>query len=81
MVRMTDLTDRGRQVLDFERLWYRQPGAKEAAIRELFGCSATVYFQALNRLLDEPAALVYAPQVVARLRRLRDERREARRAS
>lgn len=77
---MDELTDRDRQVLDFERLWYRNPGAKEAAIRELFGCSATVYFQGLNRLLDHPGAIAYAPSVVNRLRRTRDASR-SRRAS
>lgn len=60
-----------RAMLDFERQWWRQPGAKEQAIRDRFEMSPTRYYQALNALLDAPAALSYDPALVGRLRRLR----------
>lgn len=65
-----------RDILDFERthvLWLRA-GTKDQAVRARFGLSSTVYHQRLNRLLDRPEALVYAPDVVYRLRRVRESR-------
>jgi hypothetical protein len=72
------LTDRERQVLAFERQWWRHAGAKEQAIRDLFGVSSTRYYQVLNALLDNPAALAYDPLLVRRLRRLRATRSRTR---
>jgi hypothetical protein len=60
--------------LDFEARWFKYAGAKEARIRELFDDSATRYYQRLNRLIDDPAAIAYNPLVVKRLQRLRDVR-------
>lgn len=68
------LSGRDRRMLDFERQWWRYAGAKEQAIRDLFGMSATHYYQVLNALLDSPAALAADPVTVRRLRRLRDAR-------
>jgi len=67
-----ELTDREREILAFERQWWRFAGAKEQAIRELFGLSATRYYQVLNALIDRPAALTADPMLVKRLRRLRN---------
>lgn len=72
------LTERERQVLAFERQWWRHAGAKEQAIRDLFGISSTRYYQTLNALLDKPAALACDPVLVQRLRRLRATRARAR---
>jgi hypothetical protein len=72
------LTERERQMLAFEKQWWRQPGAKEQAIRDVFEVSATQYYQALNALLDNPAALEYDPILVGRLRRLRATRSRTR---
>ncbi len=69
-----ELTERGRQILDFERQWWRQAGSKEQAIRDTFNLSATRYYQLLNALLDDPLALAHDPVVVQRLRRLRASR-------
>ena len=66
-VRMTE-TDAA--MLALERLWWRERGAKETAIRAL-GMSATAYHQRLNRLIDSPAALAHDPLVVRRLLRRR----------
>lgn len=75
---MSDLTDRELQILTFERGWWKYAGAKDTAIRDLFGCSATRYYQELNALIDEPAALAAEPVLVKRLQRLRDTRRRRR---
>jgi hypothetical protein len=72
------LTPRDQAILDFERGWWAEPGPKEAAIRERFDLSPTRYYQVLNDLLDQPAAVAYDPLVVRRLRRVRDRRRRAR---
>jgi uncharacterized protein DUF3263 len=69
------LDERDQQILAFERQWWRQAGAKEQAIRDTFGVSATRYYQLLNALLDDPRALEHDPVVVQRLRRLRKSRR------
>lgn len=65
------MTERDREILAFERRWWRHPGAKEQAIRDTFGLSTTRYYQLLNRLLDQPAALAHDPVLVGRLRRIR----------
>lgn len=72
------LAARERSVLEFEEERWRNPGEKEEAIRVRFGISATAYYQVLNALLDDPAALTYRPALVNRLRRLRDARRRDR---
>jgi hypothetical protein len=68
------LDDRSKEILAFERRWWRQAGSKEQAVRDTFGLSATRYYQLLNALLDNPAALAHEPVVVQRLRRLRASR-------
>jgi len=75
----TGLTEREQRILDFERQWWKHAGAKEQSIRDTFGLSATRYYQLLNQLLDNPAALAVEPVLVARLRRLRAARSRARR--
>lgn len=72
------LSDRDRQVLDFERESWKLGTPKERAIRERFGFSAARYHQLLNRILDRPEALAHDPMLVRRLRRLREVRRRRR---
>lgn len=74
------LTDLEREILTFERQWWKYPGAKEQSIRELFDMSATRYYQSLNTLIDSAPALAFDPLLVKRLRRMRDERQKARTA-
>ena len=74
------LSDRDREILEFERHWWKYAGAKEQAIRELFDMSATRYYQVLNALIDTPAALAADPLLVKRLRRLRATRQRQRSA-
>ena len=73
------LTERERKILAFEQQWWKHAGAKEQAIRDTFGLSATRYYQLLNALLDQPAALAAEPVLVGRLRRLRSSRARNRR--
>lgn len=75
------LTDQQQTILDLEGAWWRYPGAKDARIREELGMSSTRYYQILNVLIDDPAALEHAPMTVNRLRRLREQRRRLRTAS
>jgi hypothetical protein len=74
------LDRRDREILAFERQWWKYAGAKEQAIRELFDMSATRYYQVLNALIDTPAALAADPMLVKRLRRLRASRQRQRSA-
>jgi hypothetical protein len=66
--------------LEFERQWWKYAGAKEQAVRDLFGMSATRYYQVLNALIDTPAAMAADPMLVKRLRRMRASRQRARSA-
>ena len=73
-----ELSARDAEVLTFERQWWRYAGAKEDAIRELFGMNATQYYQVLNALIDQEAALAHDPMLVKRLRRMRAARTRGR---
>lgn len=73
-----ELDERSRDILDFEREWWKHAGPKERVIRERFGISAARYHQLLNRIIDRSDALSFDPMLVRRLRRLRDERRRKR---
>ena len=74
------LSDRDREILEFERQWWKYAGAKETAVREQFDMSATRYYQVLNALIDRPEALEVDPLLVRRLRRLRAARQRQRSA-
>ncbi|WIN00985.1 DUF3263 domain-containing protein [Actinoplanes oblitus] len=73
------LTERDEQILAFEAKWWKHAGAKEQAIRDTFDLSSTRYYQLLNALLDNPAALERDPVLIGRLRRLRSARARTRR--
>jgi Protein of unknown function (DUF3263) len=75
-----ELSDRDREIIAFERQWWKYAGAKEQAIRELFDMNATRYYQVLNALIDNPAALEADPMLIKRLHRLRATRQRARSA-
>ena len=74
------LSDRDREILEFERHWWKYAGAKETAVREKFDMSSTRYYQVLNALIDRPEALEADPLLVRRLRRLRAARQRQRSA-
>jgi Protein of unknown function (DUF3263) len=77
-VQPSGLSRREHDMLTFERQWWRQAGAKETAIRDLFGVTPTRYYQVLNALVDRPDALAADPLLVRRLRRLRTARQRQR---
>ena len=72
------LTDLEARILEFERSWWKHAGAKESSIKELFVLTPPSYYQLLNNLIDREDALLAAPMLVKRLRRLREARTNAR---
>jgi Protein of unknown function (DUF3263) len=68
------LNDDDRALLEFEARGWPSPGAKESAILQTFHMSSVRYYQKINRLIDLPAAYVAFPQMLSRLRRLRDRK-------
>lgn len=75
---MAGLSEEDRDILEFERDWWRHATAKEQACRERFGLSPGDYYQRLSRLIDTAEALDHDPLLVRRLRRLRSARRHDR---
>lgn len=75
-----ELSERDRDILGFERQWWKYRGAKEQMIREQFDMSSTRYYQVLNALIDTQTALEHDPMLVKRLRRLRASRQKQRSA-
>jgi hypothetical protein len=75
---MPALSERDMSVLAFERGTWRTVGAKEQAISEVLGLTATRYYQLLNELIDSPEALKFDPALVKRLRAQRTRRRRMR---
>ena len=74
----TGLSDLESRILGFEANWWQYAGAKESAIKELFDLTAPRYYQLLNDLIDHDRALLAAPMLVKRLRRLREARMSTR---
>lgn len=74
------LNERDAAMLDFEESWFTSEVPKEQAIMEHFSISATRYYQHINALIDDPAAIEYKPLLVKRLRRLRTRRQQDRSA-
>ncbi|MDK7742440.1 DUF3263 domain-containing protein [Helcobacillus massiliensis] len=67
----TGLSDDARALIDLESRTFRSVGAKEKRIRDELGLTSIQYHVRLNRLLDDPAALAYAPGLINRLRERR----------
>ncbi|HSI26413.1 MAG TPA: DUF3263 domain-containing protein [Aeromicrobium sp.] len=74
------LSEREREILGMERLWWQYAGAKEQAIRDKFDMSTTRYYQVLNALIDREDALAHDPLLIKRLRRMRAQRQRSRSA-
>lgn len=66
------------QLLAFENQWPGNAGRKEGAIRNTFHLNATRYYQLINRMIDDPAALELDPTLIYRLREQRKTRLAAR---
>ena len=75
---MSALSERDMRLLAFERGTWRTAGAKEQAIVEVLGISATRYYQLLNELIDSSDALKFDPVLVKRLRAQRARRQRMR---
>lgn len=65
------------RALDLEREWTARHGSSPPAsvIRTTLGLTPARYRQLLHRALDHPASVIYAPNTVPRLLRLREQRR------
>lgn len=74
------LQRRDLDILQFEKQWWLYAGNKEQAIRDMFDLSPTRYYQVLNQVIDNPAALAAEPLLVRRLRRIRATRARTRAA-
>ena len=72
-----DLTDRQRDMLDFERTWWQFDEPRDDLIMTRFGCSADEYYTELNGVLELPGAMAHDPLVVRRFQRRRVRRRRA----
>ena len=71
------LTVREHMMLRFEAERYKYIGAKDQAIRDLFGVIPTHYYQELNQLVDRADAYAAYPMVVKAIRRRRRHRNRA----
>lgn len=74
------LSDRDRQILALAAAHYRHPAKREADARDQLGLSPVAFWVAVDRILDDPAAMAAEPMIVKRLRRLREARRRLRSA-
>jgi hypothetical protein len=70
-----ELTERQRQILDFERTWWQFDESRDVLIRARFGCSPDEYDAELDDVLDHPGAMDHDPLVVRRFQRRRLRRR------
>lgn len=75
-----ELSDRDKAVLDLVDQLAGSAGHREEQIDRALQLRATSYYQILNRLIDQPAAEFYRPELVRRLRDIRQRRTQARRA-
>jgi len=72
------LTDREREILAFEREWWKYAGTKDTAVRTAFDMGVADYYQTLNTLIDHPGAHTFDALLVRRLRRQRALRQRRR---
>jgi Protein of unknown function (DUF3263) len=78
---MVELSPREREILTFEREWWKHASAKDTALRERLAMTPETYYRSLNAIIDQPGALAHDPLLVRRLRRQRVSRQQQRRAS
>lgn len=75
------LSEEDRAILDFERVWWREPGPKDMAIEWTLGLSAAGYYERLRSLVAGSPALAYDPLTTRRVLKLIEEPRESELAS
>jgi len=78
---MVELSPREREILTFEREWWKYADAKDVALRERLGLTPEAYYRALTAIIDEPGAVAHDPLLVRRLRRQRLVRQRQRQES
>lgn len=64
-----ELPDESRALLRLAGEFWRDPSAKEQAIRDRFGMSPVRFYQRVAVLMRSPAALAAEPVIVHRLQR------------
>ena len=69
------LSEDDRALLDLEACGWVHEGTKLGAIGWRLDLRPAAYYQRLNALLDDPAALEYAPALIYRLRERRERAR------
>ncbi|MDT7536617.1 MAG: hypothetical protein QOI82_202 [Actinomycetota bacterium] len=69
---MDELTERDTEILALERRWWLVGAERRQAIRDRFGVTPARFNQELAGIVELPAALVYDPLLVRRLRRRAD---------
>lgn len=72
------LTAGERDMLVFEREWWRYATSRPDAIRERFEIKPARHDRALSELIDDPRALAFDPMLVKRLRRMRAQEQRVR---
>lgn len=78
---MVELSPREREILTFERDWWKYADAKDVAVRERLDLTTEDYYRALNAIIDLPGAMAHDPLLVRRLRRQRLVRQRQRQAT
>lgn len=67
------MTNREKQLLNFEEQWADQPiGQKQIAVQGELGIRHTQYVAAINKLIDREDAIAANPLLVYRLRARRE---------
>ena len=56
-----------KAILEFERSWWKQPGAKDQSIEFGLGLTSAAYYERLLQLVTLSAALAYDPLTVKRV--------------
>lgn len=72
------LTEQQREILAFEKKFFKFAGVKERAIAQELGLTPVQYYQQVSALLDHPAAYAAEPMLVSRLQELRNSRKRRR---
>jgi|TARA_B110000003_G_scaffold188509_1_gene187367 hypothetical protein len=70
------LTEREKDILEFEQSWWSLSIPREQAVRDRFQLTETEYVEVLEMLIATEAALEAEPLLVRRLRRMKDRRRQ-----
>lgn len=68
------MTDEDKAILKLATAPYKYAAARESDARERFGLTPTQYWQAVNRIIDTPAARAADPHGTAHLIRQRTTR-------